>query len=264
MYVLTGEHGSGKTSVCTQVVAGVQARGLDAAGIITGRSGPEPDAPREVMDVRSGSRRLFGARTTKTPAGDAHSTDFTSDPLTPRWKYGLEVFTWASEVLSSATPCDLLLVDEVGPLELLGNRGWVSALDVLRGGDFQAALVVCRPSLVDALEDAIQRPLAGSFEADLENIDLVEGPVEAVLSDLVGPFDAVVVDPPRTGLDPVVIEELVRLDPPTLVYVSCDPATLARDARKLAEHGFTLADVQPVDMFPQTFHIETVAWFHSQ
>ena len=87
------------------------------------------------------------------------------------WKYGSEVFTWASEVLFSATPCDLLLVDEVGPLELLGNRGWVSALDVLRRGDFQAALVVCRPSLMNLLEDAIERPPAGSFEADLEKID---------------------------------------------------------------------------------------------
>ena len=171
MYALTGEHGSGKTSVCTQVTAGARARGLDVAGIITSRSGPEPDAPREVMDVRSGSRRLFGARTAKTAAVDAHNADFTFDPLTPRWKYESEVFTWASEVLSNATPCDLLLVDEVGPLELLGGRGWASALDVLRKGDFQAALVVCRPRLMDALEDAIQRPLAGSFEADLEKID---------------------------------------------------------------------------------------------
>ena len=171
VYVLTGEHGSGKTSVCTQVVAGARARGLDVAGIITGRSGPEPDAPREVVDVRSGNRRLFGARTAKTPAGDAYNADFSCDPLTPRWKYGSEVFTWASEVLFSATPCDLLLVDEVGPLELLGNRGWVSALDVLRRRDFQAALVVCRPSLMNLLEDAIERPPAGSFEADLEKID---------------------------------------------------------------------------------------------
>ena len=169
--MLTGEHGSGKTSVCAQVVADARARGLDVAGIITGRSGPEPDASREVVDVRSGSRRLFGARTVKAEAGAVSSADFTSDPLTPRWKYGSEVFTWASEVLAGATPCDLLLVDEVGPLELLGRRGWVSALDVLRGGDFRAALVVCRPTLTDALEDAIQRPLAGSFEADLEKID---------------------------------------------------------------------------------------------
>ena len=135
------------------------------------------------MDVRSGSRRLFGARTAKTPAGAAQSTDFITDPLTPRWKYGSEVFTWASKVLSSATPCDLLLVDEVGPLELLGKRGWVSALDVLSRGDFQAALVVCRPSLMETLEDAIQRPLAGSFEADLEKTDRLSGLILGAMFD---------------------------------------------------------------------------------
>jgi 23S rRNA (uracil1939-C5)-methyltransferase len=96
---------------------------------------------------------------------------------------------------------------------------------------------------------------------DQGNVEVIEGPVEAVLADLVEtePLDAAVVDPPRQGLDVAVIDALVASGPPRLVYVSCDPATLARDVKRLARGGYTLDDVQPVDMFPQTYHIETVA-----
>ena len=96
----------------------------------------------------------------------------------------------------------------------------------------------------------------------IENVDVIEGPVEAVLPDLVqtGPLHGVVVDPPRQGLDVAVIDALVASAPPRVVYVSCDPATLARDIKRLMLGGYSLANVQPLDMFPQTFHIETVAF----
>jgi 23S rRNA (uracil1939-C5)-methyltransferase len=96
---------------------------------------------------------------------------------------------------------------------------------------------------------------------DIENVDVIEGPVEAVLPDLVqgGPLHSVVVDPPRQGLDVAVIDALVTSGPARIVYVSCDPATLARDIKRLIRRSYNLVDVQPLDMFPQTFHIETVA-----
>ncbi|MCZ7546858.1 MAG: hypothetical protein M5R40_26550 [Anaerolineae bacterium] len=97
--------------------------------------------------------------------------------------------------------------------------------------------------------------------ADFDNVDLIEGAVEDVLPDLEGPFDAAVVDPPRTGMTPEALDALAAHTPRTLVYVSCDPATLARDAGRLARHGYTLVETQPVDMFPQTFHIESVSHF---
>jgi len=68
----------------------------------------------------------------------------------------------------------------------------------------------------------------------------------------------ILLDPPRIGLEPDVIAALDVLKPPKIVYVSCNPATLARDLRALAGFGYSIMRVQPIDMFPQTSHIETV------
>jgi 23S rRNA (uracil1939-C5)-methyltransferase len=97
--------------------------------------------------------------------------------------------------------------------------------------------------------------------ADLPNTAIIEGAVERVLRDLIPMYDAAVVDPPRTGIRPDALDRLLRLAPRRIVYVSCDPATLARDARLLTQAGYALIDAQPVDMFPQTYHVETVAAF---
>jgi len=70
---------------------------------------------------------------------------------------------------------------------------------------------------------------------------------------------AIVVDPPRTGLGKSVTQHLARISAPTLVYLSCDPATLARDLKPLLESGYELVTLTLVDLFPQTFHIETLA-----
>jgi 23S rRNA (uracil1939-C5)-methyltransferase len=67
-----------------------------------------------------------------------------------------------------------------------------------------------------------------------------------------------IIDPPRDGMHKEVVRQVMDLAPPVIVYVSCNPATLARDMLFLKE-AYTIAEVQPVDMFPHTFHIESVA-----
>lgn len=71
--------------------------------------------------------------------------------------------------------------------------------------------------------------------------------------------DVIIVDPPRSGMHPKAVEELGAMNVPRLVYVSCNPATLARDLKMLTAYGYDVEKVQPVDMFPHTYHIECVA-----
>jgi 23S rRNA (uracil1939-C5)-methyltransferase len=78
-----------------------------------------------------------------------------------------------------------------------------------------------------------------------------------------GYFDTIVVDPPRSGLATEVVEAIGAHVPRTVVYVSCDPATLARDAAALSASGLRLESIVPVDLFPQSFHVEAVATFRS-
>jgi len=77
-------------------------------------------------------------------------------------------------------------------------------------------------------------------------------------------WSAVAVDPPRTGLERRVLDAIARLRPERLVYVSCDPATLARDAQRLVAAGYRLDYAQPLDLFPQTHHVEIVSRFVRQ
>lgn len=93
---------------------------------------------------------------------------------------------------------------------------------------------------------------------EFDNVEIYQAAVEDVLPHLPVEPDAVIIDPPRSGLHPRVVDALLDKKPEKIVYVSCDPATLARDVRRLLEGGYRLEEIQPFDMFPQTYHVETV------
>lgn len=94
---------------------------------------------------------------------------------------------------------------------------------------------------------------------EIGNVTFVTGQVERAIGSVAPPFDSVVLDPPRRGCHPDALAAVCKLAPPRVAYVSCHPGILARDVRVLLEGGYQLAWVQPVDMFPQTPHIECVA-----
>ena len=116
-----------------------------------------------------------------------------------------------------------------------------------------AARVIAIEESLSAIKDA-QENLAG-----FRNVEMRHGKTEEVLGDLNEAVDAVVVDPPRLGCYPGALESIMRLAPSRLVYVSCDPTTLSRDLKVLSDGPYRIEGVQPVDMFPQTHHVECVA-----
>ncbi len=151
-----------------------------------------------------------------------------------------------------------LLVEAV--LDALDINEDDTVLDLYSGVGVFTAFLAERAGLVVSVES--YPPAVTDADINLEtfdNIDLVEGGVEAVLPDLKGPFDVVLVDPPGSGMSREVVDALARLKPPQIVYVSSDPATLARDLRSLVDKGYDLISVQPFDAAPQTFYIEAVA-----
>ena len=94
---------------------------------------------------------------------------------------------------------------------------------------------------------------------DLANLRFIAGKVEDVLPKLTERPTKVLLDPARVGCERPVLDALVAAQPERIVYVSCEPATLARDLAILREGGYTLQSVQPLDMFPQTYHVESVS-----
>jgi 23S rRNA (uracil1939-C5)-methyltransferase len=153
-----------------------------------------------------------------------------------------------------------LLVDEV--LRALALRGGETVLDLYSGvGLFTAfiAPLAARVIGIETFEPAVDDAAINLDEFD--HVELYCAPVEAVLPTLDVRADGVLLDPPRAGCAPEVLDALLAVEAARVVYVSCDPATFARDAKRLLAGGYTLDFVQPLDMFPHTYHIECVARF---
>jgi 23S rRNA (uracil1939-C5)-methyltransferase len=146
-------------------------------------------------------------------------------------------------------------------------------LDVYCGAGLFSAFLAPKFERVIGIESAPSACEDFAYNLDeFENVELYEGLAEEILPGLAGRIGrdsiperdsptCVVVDPPRAGLDKLIVDELISLRPQVVVYVSCDPSTLARDAARLIQGGYQLRQVTPFDLFPQTFHIESISFF---
>lgn len=138
-------------------------------------------------------------------------------------------------------------------------------LEVYCGAGLFSAFLAPRVGRLIGIESS--QSACQDFESNLnefDNVELYEAAAEQALPGLELHPDVVLVDPPRAGLGPRVLDSLLRLNALELAYVSCDPATLARDARRLIEGGYHLRQITPFDLFPQTFHIESISFWARQ
>jgi 23S rRNA (uracil1939-C5)-methyltransferase len=147
-------------------------------------------------------------------------------------------------------------------LALIESQHDLNILELYSGVGLFTRFLAPHASQLTAIESSASANF--DFVTNLEeydNISLYEGAVEEILPgivDQVKPIDLVVLDPPRAGLNPKARQALIELAPQQIIYISCDPSTLARDLKHLAEAGYSLQNLQAFDMFPQTAHVETM------
>jgi nucleoside-triphosphatase THEP1 len=139
--IVSGEIDSGKSSLCSAIVESARARGWEVAGLVSHavvQAGEKIGFEAERLP--SGERRVLALR----PSAGVRS----DGPATKGWRFDGAVLAWCNQGLEQATPCDLLVVDELGPLEWVRGEGLQAGLQAVDGAQFRLALIVVRPWLV--------------------------------------------------------------------------------------------------------------------
>lgn len=170
------------------------------------------------------------------------------DSISARWAPNRSVPVSIADLLA------LLVLDRLDP------QPDQTVVDAYSGVGTLTALIAPHVGTAIGIEESSAAVLdARANTADLANVRFELGKTEQVLPGLAEErVDAVVLDPARVGCAPPVIQALLDRQAPKVVYVSCDPATLARDCKALCAGGYQIQSVEPLDMFPQTYHIESV------
>ncbi|MEM9976604.1 MAG: 23S rRNA (uracil(1939)-C(5))-methyltransferase RlmD, partial [Cyanobacteria bacterium P01_D01_bin.2] len=150
----------------------------------------------------------------------------------------------------------------LGQLQLQGNETVIDAYCGIGTLSLPIAQRSARCLGIESQAEAVAQARQNAALNGLNNTEFFVGPVEELLLAVSAhrSIDVIVLDPPRKGCDRTVLDALVAIKPARIVYMSCNPATLARDLKILCAQGFSLKTVQPADFFPQTAHVECVAF----
>jgi 23S rRNA (uracil1939-C5)-methyltransferase len=153
-----------------------------------------------------------------------------------------------------------LVVDHL--LQVLPLNGESILIDVYCGVGLFSVFLAPRVKRIIGIESDLKACEDYLYNlAGFDNVQLYDLPAEDVLMNLQVKPSIILLDPPRAGLSKKVLDGVISLAPEVIAYISCDPATLARDAKRLNKQGFNLRLSTPFDMFPQTYHIESVNIF---
>ena len=149
-------------------------------------------------------------------------------------------------------------------LKFAGLKGNETVFDIYSGIGSLSLFLSKRAKKVYGIEvvkEAVEDARENAEFNNIKNVEYLEGTAETVLPALCEEgqrADVVVLDPPRKGAEVEVLDSIIKLGPKKVVYISCNPSTLARDLNYLSENGFVVKEVQPVDMFAGSVHVETV------
>lgn len=150
-------------------------------------------------------------------------------------------------------------------LEYAGLTGNETVIDLYCGIGTITLFLAKRAKKVYGIEIVPQAIADAKYNAEMngfDNVEFIQGAAETIMPKMAAEGikpDVIVIDPPRRGCDETTLDAMVKASPDRIVYVSCNPATLARDLRYLEDRGYKTQKVQPIDMFPQTHHVECVA-----
>jgi nucleoside-triphosphatase len=170
--ILTGKIQSGKTNFCLDLAQNAKDMGFNLAGVLSpGVFHQDEKTGIDVVNLKSWERRRLAVLRGRGQIGIE----------TRHWSFYPGIVDWGNQVLKNAVPCDLLIIDELGPLEFEREEGWVAGVSAVDSGEYQAALVVIRPSL---LKMASQRWKVSRVH-DLDNIQNVSFSSEDILAGLI-------------------------------------------------------------------------------
>ncbi len=180
-----------------------------------------------------------------------------------------EIYHKAGHCLFALGPHDFFQINTIQSFKLIDIVGQyltrsecMKILDAYCGvGMFALNLAqyVKQVTGVDSNHTAIKNAKKNAIINGLKNCQFIAGLCEEILSKLAIKFHKIIVDPPRAGLKKEIIYSILSIAPESVLYVSCNPATFARDIKQFVIANYTLKEVQPLDMFPQTAHIENIA-----